>query len=294
MNHVQLSRLVDMENPDCVMDEVRTIVSLMCPDFDPAALNRVFADIVRLFKGEYSGYAPCMTDYHDLKHTTDTMLAMARLMHGAVVAGEVLNCNELEQGLIAALMHDTGYIKTTDEARDADTPLPLMEIRRSISFMKAYLSDNGFDQKRFTHLPTILRCTDLSTSTSKLSFAARQVELLCKMLGTADLLGQIADRTYLEKLLFLFSEFKQGQVTHYDNELDLLKKTSGFFAMSRKRLADELGGVSQYMRFHFKARWNLDRNLYMEALDAHTTYLTHILTHHENGGIVKKLNKENC
>jgi hypothetical protein len=35
------------------------------------------------------------------------------------------------------------------------------------------------------------------------------------------------------------------------------------------------------MRQHFKVRWNLDRDLYMEAIENHMNYLSFILEHHE-------------
>ncbi len=35
------------------------------------------------------------------------------------------------------------------------------------------------------------------------------------------------------------------------------------------------------MRQHFKVRWDLDRDLYMEAIENHINYLSFILEHHE-------------
>jgi hypothetical protein len=110
----------------------------------------------------------------------------------------------------------------------------------------------------------------------------------------------MADRIYLEKLLFLFYEFKEGGVMGYDNELDLLKKTIDFYTMTQKRFAIELGGVNEYMRYHFKARWNLDRDLYMEAIEKNISYLQYVLKNHEKdyrdhlrrGSMVKKLDKK--
>jgi hypothetical protein len=120
------------------------------------------------------------------------------------------------------------------------------------------------------------------------------------MLGTADLMGQMADRTYLEKLLFLYYEFKEGGIMGYADELDLLKKTMDFYDMTQKRFTNVLGGMNKYMRYHFKARWNLDKDLYMEAVNNHIHYLEFILENHEKdyrghlkrGGMVEKLNKK--
>jgi hypothetical protein len=298
MEPLQLSRLVDMENPRAVLKEVKNIVSTLFADFDFETLDGVFTDIVRLFDGEYSGYRRCQTQYHDLKHTTDTFLAMARLIHGAMLKEENLTREHLMLGLFCALMHDTGYIQSLDEEESTNTHEVLTDIRRSIAFMDRYRSDHGLSSDIFNHCSVILRCTDLSADIAQIHFPSREIELLAKLLGTADLLGQMADRTYLEKLLFLFYEFRDGGVMGYDNELDLLKKTRDFYAMIRQRITKDLSGVNEYMRHHFKARWDLDRDLYIEAVENHISYLKFILKHHEKdyrdylrrGGLVRRLN----
>ena len=298
MEPVQLSRLVDMENPHAVLNEVENIVSTLYSDFDFEILNHVFTDIVQLFGGEYPGYSRCQTQYHDLKHTTDTFLAMARLIHGAVLEGENLTREHVILGLVCALMHDTGYIRSLDDDGITNTHEVLTDIRRSIAFMDRYRSDHGLSLEIFNHCSLILACTDLSADIAEIHFPSREIELLAKLLGTADLLGQMADRTYLEKLLFLFYEFRDGGVMGYDNELDLLKKTRDFYAMIRQRITKDLSGVNEYMRHHFKARWDLDRDLYIEAVENHISYLKFILKHHEKdyrdhlrrGGLVRRLN----
>ncbi len=300
MKEIQFSRIVNMGDPQSVLQEVRTIVLMMFPGFDFATLERVFKDIVRLFRGEYPGYRNCNTEYHDLKHGTDTFLAMARLMHGAFLKGERLTKEHVNLGLICALMHDTGYIQTLDDDVGTGAKYILIDTKRSIAFMDKYIADSGFSKEDFKDFSDILICTSLDKKIKEIQFKSRQIEMLCKILGTADLLGQMADRTYLEKLLFLFYEFKEGGVAGYDNELDLLRKTIDFYAMARKRFTGELDGMNEYMHYHFKARWNLDRDLYMEAIENHINYLKFILENHEKDyrdhlkrdDIIKKLKEK--
>ena len=281
MKEIQLSRIVNMESPRSVMNEVWSIVLMMGPKFNFETVGRVFNDIVRLFRGQYPGYRKCTTEYHDLKHTTDAFLVMARLMHGVVVCGENLTRKHINLGLICALMHDTGYIQTLDDDIGTGAKYTRIDTRRSTVFMEKYIADGGFSKEDFKGYPDILKCTGLATEINKIRFASREIELLGKMLGTADLLGQMADRTYLEKLLFLFYEFREGGITGYDNELDLLKKTIDFYAMTRNRFARPLGSMNEYVRYHFKVRWNLDRDLYMEAIEKNISYLKFLLEHHE-------------
>ena len=60
----QLSKLVDMQNPQKVLDEVKTIIFMVFNRFDFEPVNRLFKDMVKLFNGEYPGYRACSTHYH--------------------------------------------------------------------------------------------------------------------------------------------------------------------------------------------------------------------------------------
>jgi len=297
MTELQLSILVNMERPESVLDEVRTITLMMFPHVDFSQVERVFRDIVRLFNGEYPGYRTCTTEYHDLRHTTDAFLAMARLMHGVMVGGTELTVEGVNLGLICTLMHDTGYIQTLDDEDGTGAKYTRIDTRRSIGFMDRYLTESGFPREQFRYYPQILMCTGLDRKVSEIDFRSPQTELLGKMLGTADLLGQMADRIYLEKLLFLYHEFKEARMIEYGSELDLLKKTIDFYDMTKKRLATELGGINESMHYHFKVCWNVDRDLYMEAIEKNIEYLTFLLDQHEEdyrehlsrGGVVRRL-----
>ena len=116
-------------------------------------------------------------------------------------------------------------------------------------------------------------------------------------MGAADLLGQMADRTYLEKLPFLYKEFEEGGIDLYNSEIELLEKTIDFYALTCKRLNNELGGIHQHLVHHFKTRWNIDSDLYAVAMERNIQYLKFILTEHRGeyrkyfrrGGYMKRL-----
>jgi hypothetical protein len=282
MKDIQLPDIVNMEDPESVFSEVRQIALMISPQFTYELVDKIFNDIVRLFHGEYPAYRRCTTEYHDLKHTTDTLLAVARLMHGAFVCGESFTREQVNLGLVCALMHDTGYIQTLDDDVGTGAKYTLIHTERSVAFMDNYIADRGLSEEDFKGYPDILRCTGLGSKITRIRFPSRPVELLGRMLVAADLLGQMADRTYLEKLLFLFYEFREGGVMGYDSELELLKKTIDFYVMTKRRFASEVGSVNGYMRFHFKVRWNLERDLYREAIERNMSYLRFILENHES------------
>jgi hypothetical protein len=273
--------LIPMDDPQAVFGEVSHLISLLHPDFDCLALNRVFQDIVRLFRGEYPGYRRCNTWYHDLKHTTDCLLAMARLLHGVALHGLSMAARDVSLGLIAALLHDTGYLQTDDDLEGTGAKYTLVHVPRSVAFMEKYLPGANFSLRDLDYCRCCVNCTGLETHLGELQFESGHHQIVGWMLGTADLLGQMADRTYLERLPFLYWEFQEAKVSGFESELDLLKKTPAFWEFTRQRLVTELGNVARYLKEHFRVRWGVDRDLYREAIERNINHLKFILAHHE-------------
>ena len=260
-----------------MLDEVDGIILLMFPDFDFGPFHKVFKDVLHLFGGEFPGYRKCNTQFHDLKHTSDCLLAMARLIHGAFISGIEIRDEDASLGLIASLLHDTGYIQEKDDSTGTGAKHTLVHVKRSIRFAQCYFSADGYSSEDFHHCRNYLECTGLDVHVGELQFDLPERELLGKMLGAADLLGQMANRTYLEKLPFLFREFKEGCVPGFDCEFDLVSKTPDFWEFTKKRMATELGNVDAYMRPHFRVRWGVDRDLYREAIENNISYLKRVV-----------------
>ncbi len=274
---VQLSKLIDMQNIESVIEEVKALTFAMLRKFDFEPIDEAFRDIIRLFSGTYPGYRGCNTMYHDLKHTIDTVIAMARLMHGAQVKGVFLDGSSITLGLISALMHDAGYIQDAGDKNGTGAKYTIVHISRSIEFMRQYFIEKGYSREDFRKCRNALLCTGLNAEVARIRFESKENRLIGEMLGSADLLGQMADRTYLEKLPFLFLEFKEASVLGYSDELDFLKKTFPFYRATKKRFENELGGVNMYMRDHFKARWDIGNDLYLDTIEKQMAYLGAVL-----------------
>ena len=254
---------------------------MMFGTFDFELLDRVFTDIVKLFKGKYFGYQECLTGYHDIKHTTDAMLAAVRLIHGASLQGETITPAGVTLAIISSLMHDTGYILTMEDDARSGGKYTLVHIERSIEFMEKYIETNELSKGALSGCKHILHCTGFKTDIDTIQFDSPECELIGKIMGTADLLGQMADRTYLEKLPFLYHEFREATIDTYSSVMDLFEKSHDFYANTRKRFAEELGGVNRFARPHFKNRWNIDRDLYADAIEKNIAYLKHVLNNRE-------------
>ena len=86
----QIAKFFPVDSPPAVLNEVKEILRRISSGIDTVAIDHVFDDVNRLYNGIYPGYRACNTGYHDLRHANDTFLAMARLIHGAVIDGEQL------------------------------------------------------------------------------------------------------------------------------------------------------------------------------------------------------------
>jgi hypothetical protein len=103
--------------------------------------------------------------------------------------------------------------------------------------------------------------------------------LLGHLVGTADLIGQMSDRMYLEKCReFLYPEFVWGsiareqladgrEIVRYSSPDDLMLKTPGFYEyVARARIEKKLGGADRYAAAHFDGpslyQSEIDRNMH--------------------------------
>ena len=289
--------------PRKILDEVFYLMRGMEAEKGRRLVEDAAVDTVRLFNGDYRGYRACSTPYHDLNHTLAVLLATARLLHGAVVEGTVLGTDAVVLGLVCALFHDTGLIQTVEDSEGTGAKYTLGHEERSIRFAKAYLlenDDHGIDIDQSAH---VIGCTIVSLDPSEISFRSAQTEIVGKILGSADLIAQMADRVYLEKLLLLYTEFVEGAVSGFDSEFDLLEKTRNFYEnVASRRLKDDLGNVQRFMRIHFERRHGIDRDVYRENIEKNIGYLNLIVSKYSSeyrkmlrrAGIVSSIERVNA
>ncbi|NIO41122.1 MAG: hypothetical protein GTO41_13665, partial [Burkholderiales bacterium] len=77
-NSFDVTNSIDTTDVASVNKEVDRIFHELYPDASPDLLDRSFTNIGLLYRGDYVGYRACDTEYHNLQHTLDVTLAMAR------------------------------------------------------------------------------------------------------------------------------------------------------------------------------------------------------------------------
>jgi len=281
LNQNDVSNRVNVESAAAVRDEIAAIFAARYPGADLAPLTRVFADIDALFAGRFPGYLRCDTLYHDLRHTLDMTLAAARLIEGhdrAACAPEQLGARRAILGVVIALLHDSGYLKRVSEGKVENGAIfTKVHVSRSADFLARYLPTIGYAQEA-PLAARLVHFTGYEMDVDDIKVDDPRDRLLGCMVGTADLIGQMSDRMYLEKCReYLYQEFVYGsvaretlpdgrEIVRYASPEDLIYKTPGFYEyVARDRIHKKLDAADRYAEAHFggvnRYQTEIDRNM---------------------------------
>ena len=251
--------------------------------YDASLIKTVFDDVMSLFRGEYPGYSSIKTLYHDKPHTLDVFICAVRLMHGVHISGTHLTDEEMTLIMMAALMHDVGYVQLEGEEGGTGAQFTVTHVKRGITFMRNYLADKQLPLSFANSLEPMISGTDPALKFNQIDFSNERTRLLGQIVATADLTGQMADRTYLEKLLFLYLELKEANYGNYQSMYDLLRQTQSFYEATRGKLDGALGGMYANLSFHFKEMMGVENNYYLEAIEKNIAYLSKVIALNEAG-----------
>ena len=188
-------------------------------------------------------------------------------------------------GIVVALFHDVGYLRTT---RDTDVPngaeFTTVHVSRGAAFLTDYLPKINLGHWAKV-AAEIIHYTGYERPFKNIVAPDPRDHKLGHLVGTADLMAQMADRCYLEKCRDrLYAEFvlagvalpigENGHVkVRYASGLDLLRQTPKFvFDMRAKRLDGEFNRAYRYLEILYGGR-----NPYMASIDRNLEYLQRIL-----------------
>jgi len=268
---------VDLANPAAVSNTIQSLMAARYPGIDTALINRLVGDIVNLYNGNWDSYEACDVGYHNLQHVLDVTLAMARLLdgHDASVAPEQQLGPQLAlTGLACALLHDSGYLRRRGEpGPDNGGAFTKIHVGRSAEVISLYLPGVGLGDcvpvcRRIVHF------TSYEVNPQLIPVADPRERRLGELLGSADLLAQMADRDYLPKCRdHLYPELEHGGMagpngyqtntgTIYKSPQHLLESTPGFMDNAIDvRLKQYFNNVYQCLEVHFQGS-----NPYMDAV----------------------------
>jgi len=279
---------VQVSDPASVSAAVQAIYSDLYPHKSLKPLHTGFADFARMYRGEDPRFHGCETTYHDMQHSLDVTLALARHIDGyerQARPSKRLGPKRAMVGILTALYHDVGYLRSTrDRHHKQGAEYTLSHVTRSGNFLGDYLARVGLASESAI-ADEMVQYTGYERDINKIQLGDDNYTQLGFLLGTSDLTAQMADRCYIEKCRDrLYEEFVMGGMARrtlpdgrvlviYSSPRDLLQKTPGFFDKTRlDRLDGTFGGAHRFAEKHFGGQ-----SLYMEAVRRNMAHLGRVI-----------------
>lgn len=256
--------------------QVADIVKSFAPGHDLTRVSGTFQLLDRAFDGKLPGYQNLKTLYHNRTHTNEVVLCAARMLHGLHLSGQGVDGDHLDAALIGALMHDVGYLMSDAEASGTGAQFTASHVLRGVEFTRRHLAELPANVLEAT--TKVILLTDHRKHPDWVTFDNLQQQRAAYATATADLIGQMANREYLERVLFLYYEFEEAQMGGFADVHDLLEKTTAFYNMTKGRLDKDLKGMSVNLARHFGKQTGSERNFYQESIDRNLAYLNSIVT----------------
>ena len=260
-----------------LLNKIREIYKVHYKNDDIETIKAVFNDLMDLFSGNMKGYLKCDTGYHDIKHTLQVVPPFIGILDGWNKSKKRPKISKelFDRGIIAVLLHDTGYIKTDNDLEGTGAKYTFVHTQRSADFAISYLSKKGFKKDTINSVKNIIMYTGVAVDYNKLPSNSEGERIVGYALGTADLLGQMSADDYPAKLPTLYREFeesyhfegidklrKQG-MTVFDSADDMIKNTPSFYEGAVKERFKNMGSLFKYLTYHFDD----ERNYFIEAIE---------------------------
>lgn len=226
---------------------------------------RAFGWAIDSFTGYFQDYQPIDARYHDFEHTLQGTLCMARILYGRYCAGikPVLTENFFELGLLAILLHDTGYLKQWDDTHGTGAKYTATHVARSGEFAARLMTEKKFNREEVRAVQNMIRCTGVDAELSAIPFQNEMERLTGFALGAADLIGQMAADDYVDKLPILYAEFAEAAaysknganvISLFTSADDLMQKTPDFWEKYVvNKLERDFGGIHHFLNSPYPA-----------------------------------------
>lgn len=241
------------------------------PDF----LREGIQWVVDTFAGQHPDFEPLDTPYHDLAHTLLGTLCLQRLLaawirhHPAETAPDP---HAVRIATLAILLHDTGYLKARGDTSGTGAKHTRRHVDRSALVAARRLRELGHPEEDVRAVQDMIRRTSPQPDGLRPPFPNPLLRRLGDAIGAADLLSQMADPEYPDKLRLLHVEFLEAERADPDpfsppvpTDLDaFLQGTPDFWLrVARPRLEDDFGNVHRLL----DVPWPGGPNPYLIAIE---------------------------
>jgi hypothetical protein len=217
------------------------------------------------------------------------------MLHGLHLAGQGLDGDHIDAALIGALMHDVGYLMSDEEASGTGAQFTASHVMRGVEFTRRHLADLPAEVLEAT--TKVIMLTDHRKHPDWVTFDNLQQQRAAYATATADLIGQMANREYLERraaAVFRIRGSPDGRLRRHPRpagkDHGLLPHDQGAPGPGPERL-------SACLARHFAEQQGTERNFYQESIDRNLDYLDQRgqdrartpLERLKRGGVVEKV-----
>lgn len=253
-----LLHAIDSKNPQAARVHVRNVFGELGWSESSALIDRLFEDISGAFAGRHHDYQAIDMVYHNLQHTLEATLCLVEIIDGYQRSGALprLTRRDAELGVMAALLHDCGYLKHKGDNQGTGAKYTFVHEHRSCDFARHYLPQLAVGPEELDDVCTAISCTGPRNRIPAQNFRRPESRLLTCILVTADYLAQMSSPDYPDKLQALYAEFKEayeyGAIPPghrpYQGLAQLLASTREFWSgFVLPMLDNEAGAMHRYL-----------------------------------------------
>src|SRR5882724_11048844 len=167
-----MNQSVSTKDPTAVAKEVQASYLAMFPQGNRLFVPSAFGWAAECFTGRYADFQAVDTDYHDFEHTLQGALCMVKILHGRHNAGAnpPLTQRIFELGLLAILLHDTGYLKKRGDMEGTGAKYTATHVSRSTDFAAQFLGEKSYGSEDILAVQNMIRCTGVDATLTVIPF----------------------------------------------------------------------------------------------------------------------------
>lgn len=221
-------------------------------------LDQLIAGVDRMFAGKFPGLQPIDMFYHNYEHTLQATVCAVHVLVGRqrAKAEPFLSVRDCELTVMAALLHDTGFLKRLDDHTGTGAKYTFVHERRSADLARQFLPSLGVTPLEIEDVATAIGCTGPANRISAATFRRPEAKVIACVLVTADYLSQMSAADYVDKLPILYREFVEAyefeslpeEKRLFHSLRELMERSPAFWEkFVRPMLDSEMAGMYRFL-----------------------------------------------
>ena len=245
----------DTTNATNVAETTQRLLVDLFPGAKDETLRRLFSLTDRIFTGQHHDFQAVDLKYHDYRHTLQVTVCTTDLLAGHLANAEpkpALTPRHFELSVAAALMHDTGYLKSPADHVGTGAKYTYCHVLRSCAIAASYLPACGFNLVEIDVVLGAIRRTSPAPAGTVPRYRNIEDHFIACVVASSDYLAQMAAEDYPDELGILYDEFTESDDfigtpaanRVFKSAADLALRTPKFWEKGVKpKLEKDFGGV---------------------------------------------------